>query len=143
VRRSGRYRPGGHCATRGTSRLTESAYCQARARLPDQTLLRVHEQLADRLERNVPSQSRWRGRNVKIADGTNLSMPDTAQNQGAYPQPSSQKPGCGFPMMKLVGIFSPASGALLHFARGSLHIHDASTLSPTMEAFSQRRCHSQ
>jgi hypothetical protein len=102
-----------------------SAYCQARARLADQTLLRVHEQLADRLERNAPSQSRWRGRNVKIADGTNLSMPDTAQNQGAYPQPSSQKPGCGFPMMKLVGLFSLASGALLHFARGSLHLHES------------------
>jgi Transposase DDE domain len=102
-----------------------SAYCQARARLPDQTLLRVHEQLADRLERNVASQSRWRGRNVTLVDGTNLSMPDTAQNQGAYPQPSTQKPGCGFPMMKLVGLFSLASGALLHFARGSLHIHES------------------
>jgi Transposase DDE domain len=102
-----------------------SAYCQARARLPDQTLLRVHKQLADRLEGNVPSQSRWRGRNVTLVDGTNLSMPDTAQNQGAYPQPSTQKPGCGFPMMKLVGLFSLASGALLHFAHGSLHLHES------------------
>jgi hypothetical protein len=109
--------------------------------LPDQALLRVHEQLADRLERNAPAQSRWRGRNLKLVDGTNLSMPDTAQNQGPYPQSSTQKPGCCFPMMKLLGIFSLASGALLHFARGSLHIHERRALSPTVEAFSQRRCH--
>ena len=31
----------------------------------------------------------------------------------AYPQPGSQKPGCGFPVMKLVGLFCLASGALL------------------------------
>jgi hypothetical protein len=102
-----------------------SAYCQARARLPEKTLGCIHEQLADRLESNVPSQSLWLGRNVRIVDGTNLSMPDTGQNQAAYPQPSSQKPGCGFPMMKLVGIFSLASGALLHFARGTLGVHES------------------
>src|SRR5260370_27959359 len=89
------------------------------------TLGRIHEQLADRLESNVPSQSLWLGRNVRIVDGTNLSMPDTGENQAAYPQPSSQKPGCGFPMMKLVGIFSLASGALLHFAHGTLRVHQS------------------
>jgi len=102
-----------------------SGYCQARARLPNHALKHIHAHLAERMEANVTQQQRWFGRCVKIVDGTNLSMPDTVENQQAYPQPSSQKSGCGFPMMKLVGIFSLASGALLHFARGSLHVHES------------------
>ncbi len=101
-----------------------SAYCQARSRLSDHALHSVHAHLAERMEANVPVDELWLGRRVKIVDGTNLSMPDTAENQKAYPQPSSQKPGCGFPMMKLLGIFGLASGALLHFARGNLRTHE-------------------
>lgn len=101
-----------------------SAYCQARARLADKTLRHIHAHLAERMEANAPSDSRWLSREIKIVDGTNLSMPDTPENQAAYPQPSSQQKGCGFPMMKLVGLFSLKSGALLHFARGTLHVHE-------------------
>ena len=81
----------------------------------------IHDALAARLERNVTKLDLWRGREVCLADGTNLSMPDTPENQAAYPQPSNQKPGCGFPMMKIVALFSLASGALLRIARGDLH----------------------
>jgi hypothetical protein len=101
-----------------------SAYCQARSRLPDIFLERIHRHVCDRMEANVPSASLWRGRSVKVVDGTGLSMPDTASNQAAYPQPLSQKPGCGFPLMKLVGIFSVASGALLHFCRDTHNVHE-------------------
>mgnify|MGYP001496363106 CR=1 FL=1 len=48
-------------------------------------------------------------------------MPDTPENQAAYPQPSSQAPGCGFPVLLLVVIFSLFTGALLQYAIGSLH----------------------
>jgi len=72
----------------------------------------------------VPRASLWLGRCVKVVDGTGLSMPDTASNQAAYPQSVSQKPGCGFPLMKRVGLFSLASGALLQFARGTQYNHD-------------------
>jgi hypothetical protein len=102
-----------------------SAYCQARARLPDIFLERIHRHVCDRMEANVPNASLWRGRPVKVVDGTGLSMPDTASNQAAYPQPLSQKPGCGFPLMKVVGIFSVASGALLHFCRDTHNVHES------------------
>src|SRR5271169_3553998 len=62
-----------------------SAYCQARARLPDSILERIHRHVSDRMEANVPSNSLWRGRPVKVVDGAGLSMPDTASNQAAYP----------------------------------------------------------
>jgi len=102
-----------------------SAYCQARARLPDTILERIHRHVCNRMEANVPSASLWRGHAVKVVDGTGLSMPDTASNQTAYPQPLPQKPGCGFPLMKVVGIFSLASGALLHFSRGTQYVHES------------------
>jgi hypothetical protein len=70
-------------------------------------------------------------------DGTNVSMPDTAANQKEYPQPASQKPGGGFPMMKLVGLFSLARGALLKMARGTLHVHE-SQLFRQLRAFLER-----
>ena len=102
-----------------------SAYCQARCRLPNKTLHKIHAHLCERMEANAPSDGRWLSREIKIVDGTNVSMPDTAKNQAAYPQPSNQKRGCGFPMMKLVGLFSLKSGALLHFACGNLHVHES------------------
>jgi hypothetical protein len=111
---------------RSATTLTDSAYVQARQRLDLQTLRLIQRQVAWHLERNVNRKERWReGRSVKIVDGTSFSMPDTAANQAAWPQPSGQKPGCGFPVAKLVGVFSLASGALLEQAVDHLHVHDS------------------
>ena len=103
-----------------------SAYCQARARLDFDTLELISEHLSWSLERNVLEEERWlEGRSVKIVDGTGISMPDTPENQVVWPQPTSQQPGCGFPMIKLVGLFSRSSGALLDAATGNLHTHES------------------
>ena len=105
---------------------SSSAYCQARARLDPEALELVSGHLCWSLERNVLGEERWLGgRPVKIVDGTGLSMPDTPANQALWPQPTSQQPGCGFPVMKLVGLFSLSSGALLETATGSLHVHES------------------
>ena len=105
--------------------LSPSAYCQARARLDMQTLRLIHGHLAWSLERRVQTAQLWLGRKVKIVDGTTLSMPDTVANQQSWPQPSSQGEGLGFPCMKLVGIFSLASGGLEDYATGTLHQHES------------------
>lgn len=102
-----------------------SAYCQARGRLDVATLNLVRTQITWSLERNVLEEERWvGGRPVKVVDGTGLSMPDTPENQAMWPQPSEQKPGCGFPVMKLVGLFCLHSGALLEANTGTLHSHE-------------------
>jgi hypothetical protein len=99
-----------------------SAYCQARARLDIETLDLIREEIAWNLERNALKAERWLGgRTVKIVDGTGFSMPDTPENQAAWPQQKTQQPGCGFPSMKLVGLFSLSSGALLSARTGTLH----------------------
>ena len=89
------------------------AYCQARVRLPLALLDKVGRRVATALENMTPMANLWLGRVVKVVDGSTLSMPDTAANQKRWPQPNSQKEGCGFPLIRLVGLFSLASGALL------------------------------
>lgn len=102
-----------------------SAYCQARLRLPLDTLRRLRHGVAGHVERLLPNAQRdWLGLHPKLIDGTTLCAPDTAKNQRAYPQSRSQKPGCGFPLLKLVGVFSLASGVLLDYAKGNKHQHE-------------------
>ncbi len=76
--------------------------------------------VGERLEQSAPSQWRWRGRRVKLLDGTTASMPDTVANQAAYPQSGEQKLGLGFPVAQLVGLISLATGAVLGVAMGSI-----------------------
>lgn len=111
------------------------AYCQARARLPLAQLQATHQHLADKLTAQNTSQDHWLGRRVKVIDGTGLSMPDTAANQKAWPQPSTQKPGCGFPVVKLVACFCLASGALLSWVQGTLKDHDCRLLQRLLDCF--------
>lgn len=101
-----------------------AAYCRARSRLCLDTLHKVHRHTAEELQRRISRDQLWCGRSVKVIDGTGVSMPDTARNQKAFPQPSNQKNGCGFPVAKLVGCFCLASGALLHWAEGTLRMHE-------------------
>ncbi len=64
-------------------------------------------------------------------------MPDTAANQAVWPQSSAQKPSCGFPLLKLVGLFSLQSGALLDLSIASQRHHDvqlARQLWPQLQA---------
>jgi hypothetical protein len=49
-------------------------------------------------------------------------MSDTPLNQETYPQPSKQRPGCGFPVMRIVGIFCLGTGVLTDLAKGALHV---------------------
>jgi hypothetical protein len=64
------------------------------------------------------------GRPVKVADGSTTQLADTPENQKRYPQPTSQKPGCGFPVLKFVALLSLTSGAILNVILGSLLHHD-------------------
>jgi hypothetical protein len=51
-------------------------------------------------------------------------LADTPPNQKRYPQPTTQKPGCGFPVLKFLVLFCLASGAVIEVAMGNLHYHD-------------------
>lgn len=95
-----------------------SAFCAARARLPLDWLRRLWWRAADQLGAATPTLPGCHGRRVLVADGTSVTAPDTYDNQQEWPQPGSQKPGCGFPLISLVGLFCLSSGALLRAAHG-------------------------
>ena len=101
-----------------------AAYLQARQRLPQERLERILAATAQAAEQRAAPGPQLQGRPVRVVDGSSVQLPDTAANQREYPQPSGQKPGCGFPVLKLVVVFSLASGALLDVALGNLHQHD-------------------
>lgn len=93
-------------------------YCKARQRLAESLFYGLMHQSGQQLQQQVPTAWHWHGRAVKIVDGSGVSMPDTEANQEAYPQPGSQKPGLGFPVARLVVVFSLACGAVLAAAVG-------------------------
>jgi hypothetical protein len=70
------------------------------------------------LESRALADWRWLGRHVKIVDGTTLLTPDTPENQRAWPQARTQKPGLGFPMLRMVVLLSLATAALCGAAIG-------------------------
>jgi hypothetical protein len=92
------------------------AYCKARQRLPEEGLQTLVRQTGTTLCRKAPSQWLWKGRRVQVADGTTATAADTPANQRDYPQPDGQKPGLGFPMIRLVVLFCLATGAVLEAA---------------------------
>jgi hypothetical protein len=94
------------------------AYCKARAKLPVALLRRLATQLGDRIEREAPASWRWKGRRVLLGDGTTVSGPDTPENQAEFPQPKTQKPGLGFPLIRLVVLLGFATAALVDAAIG-------------------------
>lgn len=103
-----------------------SAYCQARRRLPFDILIRLLDTLTERMKALVSTKTAWRGRRVWVVDGSSVSMPDTPELQEVFPQPSGQKPGCGFPVAQFVGLFCWSTGAMVDLTIDSIRPHELS-----------------
>jgi hypothetical protein len=98
-----------------------SAYCQARARLPVQRFQKCLQASAAKADQLAKGWGTFLGRPVTAVDGSTFLLADTPANQACYPQPAGQDPGCGFPLMKIVLLFSLASGAILALAKANKH----------------------
>jgi hypothetical protein len=103
---------------------TVSPYCQARAALPLDRLAEIHDALVAEAEAGVATRDLWCGHRVRVVDGTTVTLPDTPANQQAYPQQSVQKPGCGFPILRLVALFDMATGMIRAWTRGPWRRHE-------------------
>jgi hypothetical protein len=98
-----------------------TAYCQARQRLPIEVPIAMLDHVVEQIKPLPGAARAWLGRRVWIVDGTTVSMPDEPELQAAFPQHSEQKPGCGFPIARLVVLFCWATGAIVDVVVGSLH----------------------
>jgi len=93
-------------------------YCIARGRLPLPMVSTLAHQSGALPSAQAPKSWLWRGRHVKLVDGTTVSMPDTEENPAGFPQHSAQEPGVGFPLVRILGVMSLSNGALLNAAIG-------------------------
>ena len=108
--------------------VADSSYCTARARLPLSAVAGMVGELCCSGGRCVEDAAAWLGRRVLMADGTGLLTPDAPELQKEWPQSSGQKPGCGFPAIKLLGLLDLATGMILHLTMMCLRTQEFSQL---------------
>jgi Transposase DDE domain len=106
---------------------TDSAYCQARAKLPLQVYRAVLRALIKALVPETHSAGLWLGRHrTFLVDGSSFSMPDTPELQKHFGQPGNQRPGCGFPVAHILAMFHAGTGFLLDVFATALRSHEMS-----------------
>jgi len=115
-----------HVVHFGCWTFTDSAYCQARKRLPLRVYHHLLEQTAAAVRQASAEDWRWFSHRVWVVDGSSFSMPDTPELQAAFGQPTNQRPGCGFPVAKWLALFDVGTGMLLRSATAPLRSHEMS-----------------
>lgn len=105
--------------------ITDSAYCQARRRLPQEGFAYLLERTTARAQARAPKRECWLGHRLMLVDGTGVSMPDVASLQETFGQPGGQKPGCGFPVAKVLAMFDASTGMIEEGLVLPLRTHDA------------------
>ena len=105
-------------------RFSAAAYCQARARLPLRLFALLLERFSSAVQRSALDEGRWHGHRTFLVDGSGCSMPDTPALQQAFGQPTEQRPGCGFPVARLLGLFQTHDLARVQAVHPSLQEGD-------------------
>jgi putative transposase len=93
-------------------------YCRARAKLDPAVLRSLVRQSARQLDDQASDEWLWHGRHAKLVDGFTFTMPDTPDNQEAFPQQKTQAPGVGFPIARACAVLSLATAAICDLAVG-------------------------
>lgn len=116
---------------------TDSAWCQARKRLPIGLIRACHRTVVDHARREWDSDNdkdgnggRWRGHRVYVVDGTSDSMPDTPELRQHYGVPSGCRDGLGFPTSHLLLLMDHASGLMIDCSDSPMKTSDLSQTPP-------------
>ena len=105
-----------------------TSYCEARQRLPEELTWDLVRRVGQSIHQRARASWLFHGRAVKIVDGSTVVMPDTPENQAAYPQLKTQAPGVGFPIARILVVFSLAVGTVLEAAMGPYEGKETSEL---------------
>jgi hypothetical protein len=101
------------------------AYCRARMRLPWELLQKLLRRSATAMSASAASHY-WCGLRPLLVDGSSTIAPDTPSSQKTFGQPGEQKPGCGFPIPKVLGLFDAATGLIVELLAFPLRTHEQS-----------------
>ena len=114
-------------------KFTDSAWCQARSRLPIELIEQVQRSMVQTARRELDQTDdagdgayRWRGHRVYVVDGTGDSMPDTPQLREHYGVPGECKEGLGFPTSHLLLLMDQRSGLFIDCVDNPLGTSDLS-----------------
>lgn len=107
----------------------DATYCEARMKLPVQGVAATVESMCSDCCKGSEDSRQWLGHRVLVADATSASTPDEPVLQDLWPQPSAQKPGCGFPLVKLLGMLDLLTGMIVQLAIMGMGVHEMSQLS--------------
>lgn len=105
---------------------TDTAYCQARTRLPIAVFRKMLGKLCVAQQSDVDASDRWCGHRTFLLDGSSFSMPDTAELREHFGLAPSQRAGCGFPVAHLLALFHASSGLLMEVLAAVGRTHDLS-----------------
>ncbi|MDZ7923854.1 MAG: IS4 family transposase [Marinagarivorans sp.] len=89
------------------------SFCRSRKRLPLELIQELARHTGNSIKQNLSKDYDIEG-NAYLIDGTTFSLPDTPENQKAFPQQSTQAEGLGFPICRALGIFCLESGAAIN-----------------------------
>ena len=117
-----------HIALLGNRRFTGAAYCLARTLLPLAVFQSVLRNLVKALIPDTRAEGLWRGHRTWLIDGSAFSMPDTPELQKQFGQPGAQKPGCGFPVAKILALFHAGTGLLMEVISTPLRSHEMASV---------------
>ena len=104
--------------SRGPCSSNTGAYCRARGKLSEKVIRQLAVGVGEGCEKKLGAELLWHGRHVCLVDGTTVTMPDTPENQEAYPQNSQQKEGLCFPIARVVVLLSLATAMVTDMAMG-------------------------
>jgi hypothetical protein len=113
-----------HVALLAGGLFTGAAYCLARAALPLAVFQLLLRNLVQALIPQTQAEGTWRGHRTLLVDGSSFSMPDTPELQKQFGQSGNQKPGCGFPVARILALFHAGTGVLLEVMAMPLRAHE-------------------
>ncbi|MGH8064878.1 MAG: hypothetical protein ACRERE_06475 [Candidatus Entotheonellia bacterium] len=113
-----------HLPLQSGLRFGAAAYSQARAKLPLPFFALLLERFGSAVQQSALDEARWHGHRTFFVDGSGCSKPETPAFQEAFGEPTEQRPGCGFPVAPLLGLFHAGTGVLLKLMVAPLLTHD-------------------
>lgn len=116
-----------------SEKFSDTAWCQARDRLPLELIRQVHRELIEKTRRELSDRQdcgdqsyRWRGHRLHLIDGTSDTMPDTPLLRDHYGVSGQSREELGFPSSHLLMLLDHRSGLLIDCIASKLNTHDAS-----------------